>query len=85
MREGGGFHLSYKELLAGNACEGGVGVLYTDTHKCYRKTGTDVVTRREGPIGPRVCVEGGGRGGTISASSRQCSFSDTICLVNSMI
>ena len=22
MREGGGFHLSYKELLAGNACEG---------------------------------------------------------------
>ena len=65
----------------------GGGVLYTDTHKCYRKTGTDVVTRREGPIGPRVCVEGGGRGGggTISASSRQCSFSDTICLVNSMI
>ena len=42
--------MSYKELLAGKACEGG-GVLYTDTHKCYRKTGIDVVTRREGPIG----------------------------------
>ena len=53
--------MSYKELLAGKACEGGA--LYADTHKCYRKTGTDVVTRREGPIGPRVCVEGGGRGG----------------------
>ena len=31
MREGGGFHLSYKELLAGNACEGGGGVFYTPT------------------------------------------------------
>ena len=30
MREGGGFHLSYKELLAGNACEGGGG-FYTQT------------------------------------------------------
>ena len=77
MREGGGFHLSYKELLAGKACEGGgfirrhSQVLQKDRDRCCDQEGgahrVNNITLGGGYIG---------RGGEWTCGRRRMSVSE---------
>ena len=54
---------------------------YSDTHKCYRKTGKENKSPRgEAVSGPRTC-----RNGTLTRPVRNCDIPGTVCLTNSTI
>ena len=54
---------------------------YTDTHKCYRKTGRNNKSPRgEAVSGPRTC-----RNGTQPGPPLPCDIAGTVCLTNSTI